>query len=894
MALSQPTTGAIPWHRRLEAQVVTSVVVVAGISLVALLAAASQVVSTRSLARADADLGRAVATFNHLIDARTREAAKQTRLVVELPTFRGLLTDTAAASDAATMTAMVGDYRDKLGAAFGVVTDRQGRWTGRVGIDDGARATAELRDLVNAALAGLSASKIVRLDDALYLVVAEPAQFAEEVLGTLTAGFRLDDEVAKELAVITHGEVSLVCGPALICGSSLPADARAALTALLREGGGELGRIDGAPARRTIGRTVYVGAMYPLPSGSASAARLVLLQDWTPVAQMLSGIRVALAQVGAATLLTALGAAVVFSRRMTRSLRHLAEGADHIAGGRWAQRVPLEGPAEARVMADAFNRMTGTISHWHEQAEERARQLGDAYVRFRSVTDSVGEAIVSMTMDGEIVFWNRQAETIFGYTEGEALGRSIELLVPDRHREEYADGIQRLSSGDRSWLGATLDVAGRRRDGTEVPIELALSTWKAASTEYVTGVLRDITERRQAAEALRVREEQLRQAQKMEAIGRLAGGVAHDFNNLLTGIVGYADLLVERLEPEHPLRRHATEIQKAGRTASSLTRDLLAFSRKQARQPVVLSLNDAIANAENLLRRLIGADIDLVVSLAADLRPVKADPSQVQQVLMNLAVNARDAMPRGGRLTIATANLAGAGVRPLPAGRAPHVVLTVSDTGTGIRREVLPHLFEPFFTTKPVGHGTGLGLAIVYGIVQQSEGDIWVDSVEGRGSAFTICLPAARAPAEPLAEPAPGVEGGCRGSETVLIAEDDPVVRAMTCDALQRYGYSVIAAANGREALEAVSASLGNVSIVLSDVVMPLVGGLELAARLHAQRPELPVVFMSGHANDPAFDVRAVAGGAAFLQKPFGPSQLVRTLREVLDAREVGSAEAVG
>ena len=864
---------------------VAGVVVVTAITLLALLTAASAVVSTRSLARADADLAGALSTFNHLIDQRTEEAAKETRLVVELPMFRGLLTDTAAAEDTSTMTGMVGDYREKLGAAFGIVSNRKGRWVGRVGIDDGAVTTTALSEIMQASLAGQSASQIVVIDDSLYLVVAEPARFAEETLATFTAGFSLDDDAARELAVITHGEVSFLCGPEEICGSSLAPGARGALTALLREGEKGLGRINGKPARRQIGRRVYVGATYTLQSGPASGPRLVLLQDWSPTAATLRGIEVALEGVGAVTLFTALCAAMLFSRRMTRSLRDLATAADQIAGGHWSQHVPVAGSAEARTMARAFNRMTKAISHWHEQADQRARQLGDAYARFRSVTDSVGDAIVSITTTGEIVFWNRHAETLFGYPERELMGRPIALLVPDRYKADCETALARLASGDQRGLGGTFEVAGRRRDGTEVPIELALSMWKMGPDDYLTGVLRDITERKRVAEALRLQEEQFRQAQKMEAVGRLAGGVAHDFNNLLTGIVGYADLLVDRLAEEDPSRRHVVEIQKAGRIAASLTRDLLAFSRKQARQPVVVSLNDVVTNAENLLRRLVGVEIDLQVSLDPALQSVKADPSQVQQVLMNLAVNAADAMPRGGRLAIATGNLAsGEKGRRLPAGDAPHVRLTVTDTGTGIPPEVMPHLFEPFFTTKGAGHGTGLGLATVYGIIQQSDGDIWVDSVVGEGSTFTVCLPAVAAAAEPIAAVSEAVDPGCRGWETVLIAEDNAVVRSMARDALEGYGYSVIVATNGREALAAARGSLGKIALVLTDVVMPVMGGRELVARLRAQRPKLRVIFMSGHASDPSFDMRSLTAGSTFLPKPFGPTQLARTVRQVLDA----------
>jgi PAS domain S-box-containing protein len=877
----------IPWHRRLEAQVAAGLTAIAGISLVALLAATSEVVSTRSLARSNADLAAALAAFNHLVEARTEAAAKETRLVVELPTFRVVLTDINAARDSATMTDMVDEYRQKLGAAFCLVSDRDGRSLGQAGLVGSENPTAVLMPVVSAARSGRSASEIVTMGGALFLVVAEPARFAEEILGTLTVGFRLDDDVARELAVVTHGEVSFVCGGARLCGSSLAPETRAALAGLLDAGRASFGGVGDSPVLRQIGRTSYVGALYSLRPNAPAESGLVLLQDWTATAQTLRGIRLALGAVGAVTFGIALIAAVVFSRRLTRPLRHLAAAADHLAGGRWSQRLAVEGPAEARMMACAFNDMTVSLSHWHEQAEQRTGQLGEAYERFRSVTDSVNDAIVSITTRGEIVFWNLRAEAIFGYSEREALGQSIGCLLPERHRARLADALERLAAGDDQWLGRPIEADAARRDGSEVPIELSLSTWRTGTEIFYTGVMRDNTERRQAAEALRLREEQLRQAQKMEAVGRLAGGVAHDFNNLLTAILGYADLLVERLDVDQPIRKQVVEIQKAGRSAASLTRDLLAFSRKQVRQPVPLDLNGVIAHAENLLRRLIGEHIDLVIAPEPGLLAVKADPSQIQQVLVNLAVNARDAMPQGGRLTMTTANLDAAAARALgaaPSAHGPQVALMVTDTGSGISEDVRPHIFEPFFTTKNVGQGTGLGLATVYGIVSQNDGQICVSSAAGRGSTFTVVLPAAQASAEPITFVSEVSDSSYRGSETVLVVEDNPSVRAMTCEALDRYGYHVIAAGNGQDALRLPAESLGLVAIVVTDVVMPLVGGRELARRLRALRPDLRFVFVSGYASDPEGGWPEIEPGSAFLQKPFGPALLSRTIREVLDA----------
>jgi CheY-like chemotaxis protein/two-component sensor histidine kinase len=396
---------------------------------------------------------------------------------------------------------------------------------------------------------------------------------------------------------------------------------------------------------------------------------------------------------------------------------------------------------------------------------------------------------------------------------------------------------------------------------------------------YFTGIIRDMTERLQAAQALKTSEEQLRQAQKMEAVGRLAGGVAHDFNNLLTAILGYADLLLDKLPADDPNRRALTEIQKAGRNAASLTRDLLAFSRKQVLQPVVLDLNGVVENTSSLIRRLVGEDVEVVTDLESSLPRVTADPNQLSQVLMNLAVNARDAMPEGGRLTITT--------RTVQTGAAKEVLLTISDTGCGMTDSVRTHIFEPFFTTKGVGEGTGLGLATVQGIVEQSGGRIWVESAPSAGATFSITLPATDREATATeafvdSEPLPA-----SGSETVLLVEDNEAVRTMAREALTAEGYHVVEARNGREALQTASETLDTISVVLTDVVMPVMGGRELVTRLRALRPNLKVIFTSGYASDPDTAQHARAFGAGFIQKPFVPSALRRAVRDVLDTQTV-------
>ena len=858
-------------------------ILIAGVSLVAVLIATSEAVSSNSLARSSKDLLAARAAFDRLVDVRAESAAKATRLVVELPTLRDALIDVHASTDRATMTGIVDHYRLKLGAAFGVVTNRDGQWTGSAGLSGDSEPPAALASAIASARLGTSTSEIVTVGDKLFLVVSEPARFGEEILGTLTTGFGLDDAMARELAIVTHGEVSFICG-ARLCGSSLAPPARESVTGILEGQAGNLGQANDPPALRQIGGTRYVSARYPLRAGAPSGSELLLLQDWTPTAETLQRIQRVLAAVGGTAFGIAFVGAVIFSRRMTRPLRDLASAANQIASGRWSERVPVDGPAEARTMAEAFNHMTATLSHWHEQAEQRARQLWESYERFRSVTDSTSDAIVSITTQGRIVFWNLQAEVVFGYSKNEMIGQSLDRILPD---PVYANLADALAAGDGRWLGHSVELHALRRDGTEVPVELSMSMWKTASEVFYTGVIRDITERREAADALKLREDQLRQAQKMEAVGRLAGGVAHDFNNLLTAILGYADLLADQLTDDALARTQLVEIQKAGRSAASLTRDLLAFSRKQVRQPVALDLNHVVSRAENLLRRLIGEDIELVIALEPCLQPVQADPTQIEQVLVNLAVNARDAMPDGGRLTITTANLDGAdpAQRGLLSQTGPHAALVVSDTGVGMTDDVRAHIFEPFFTTKDAGHGTGLGLSTVYGIVQQSDGTVLVDSAPGRGSTFTICLPATAAPIERPAPVSDTSDARHRGTETVLLVEDNEAVRTMAREALIRFGYTVIVAPNGRDALKVASESLDRISIVLTDMVMPLMGGRELAARLREIRPDLKFVFTSGYASDPVIDGRPHESGAIFLQKPFSPALLGRTIREALDAQ---------
>ena len=498
-------------------------------------------------------------------------------------------------------------------------------------------------------------------------------------------------------------------------------------------------------------------------------------------------------------------------------------------------------------------------------------------------------AIVTFDPEGIVTMWNPAAERIFGWSESEALGTRLPF-VPAEKQEEFL-GLRR-----RALLGEVFtepELHRRRADGSPIVVSVSTSPLRRTDgTIYgIMSILMDVTERKAAEETrdrLTMVEEQLRQSQKMEAVGRLAGGVAHDFNNLLTAISGYSDLLLHRLPEYSTLRRDVEEIRKAGDRAAALTHQLLAFSRRQVLQPKVLDLNVVVTNMGPMLRRLVGGDIELSTDLSPSLSRVKADPGQIGQVIVNLAVNARDAMPDGGRITIATADaeLSHAYAAAHPEVRpGPHVLLSVADTGQGMSDETQAHLFEPFFTTKERGKGTGLGLATVYGIVQQSGGHIRVNSAADRGSTFLIYLPrvegpgigtqGAERPIRPHASP---------GTETVLLAEDEEVVRRLAREILAGNGYKVLEAGNGREALLLSEGHRGEIHLLLTDVEMPKVSGRDLGERIRLQRPDLRILYMSGYTDDAILRQGVLEDGIPFLQKPFTAEGLTRKVREVLDS----------
>jgi len=514
------------------------------------------------------------------------------------------------------------------------------------------------------------------------------------------------------------------------------------------------------------------------------------------------------------------------------------------------------------------------------QSKRAERALTESESKFRAVAETAASAIC--IHDGlRFLYVNKACEQISGYTRDEILRMDPFEIVDPESRERVKGS--RLSSD----VPLRDEISIRTKSGATRWIDAIANRiqFEGRSAVLVTGV--DITDRKQTEEALRSSEAQLRQSQKMEAVGRLAGGVAHDFNNLLTVIKGYSELALEEISESDPLHAGVQEIQRAADRAASLTRQLLAFSRRQVLAPKVLDLNQLVIDTQKLLRRLLGEDVELITSLESQLGSVRADPHQIEQVLMNLAVNAKDAMPRGGKLTIETSNVdfdhdytrEHVTVKP-----GAYVMLAVSDTGTGMDAETCTRVFEPFFTTKEQGKGTGLGLSTVYGIVKQSGGYIWVYSEAGLGSSFKIYLPrvdeaAERAPARQVRQEA------YRGTETILLVEDEAGVRALIRQVLRRQGYTVLDCSHGGEALLAAERHHGEIHLLLTDVVLPQMNGRELVERLLSLRSDMKVLFMSGYTDEAIAHHGVLTPGSAFVQKPFTNESLARKVREVLDKK---------
>ena len=513
------------------------------------------------------------------------------------------------------------------------------------------------------------------------------------------------------------------------------------------------------------------------------------------------------------------------------------------------------------------------------EKEKKARQEVEKEINMLAhAIKSIGECVSVTDMDDNILFVNESFLKTYGYSREELIGQPISIVRSRRNPKEVVENIRpRTLSG--GWHG---ELIQKRKDGSEFPVSLSTSVIRDDNGKAIAmiGVSSDITQQREL-------EEQFRQAQKMEAIGRLAGGVAHDFNNLLTVINGYSELLLISLKKGDPIYKQLNEIRQAGFRAANLTRQLLAFSRKQVLQPVVLDIKHTIKDMDKMLHRLISENIELRTVLDPNLYYIKADPGQIEQVILNLVINARDAMPFGGKLTIEAKNIKFKEPfywEDLEITAGKYVMLAISDTGTGMDAETKKHIFEPFFTTKNEEQGTGLGLSTVYGIVKQSGGFINVYSEEGAGSTFRLYFPSVKEPVV-RAKNKPISSESLTGSETILVAEDENNLRQLACEILRKHGYNVLEAANGGSALLKCEKYKNPIHLILSDVVMPEMSGLELVNRLLSIHPEMKVLYMSGYTDDAVIRHGILEDKVQFLQKPFSPISLLEKIRTILDGK---------
>jgi PAS domain S-box-containing protein len=514
------------------------------------------------------------------------------------------------------------------------------------------------------------------------------------------------------------------------------------------------------------------------------------------------------------------------------------------------------------------------------ERKQGEQALRESEARYRDLFDNASDLVCATTAEGEFLYVNRAWRDVIGHEGDAAAGRRLFDVVHASSREQYLEVQARALAGETVTHAELVLVTG---DGTSVTVEGNVSATSADGGPVVLrGIYRDITERKRI-------EDQLRRAERMQAAGRLAGGVAHEVNNMMTGVIGFSEFLLRTLDPSDPRRAEVGEIIRAGTRAADVTRQLLAFTRQQFLRPELLDINEVVTGMEKLLRRSLGENHSLELRLHSDAGEIRADRGQLEQVLLNLVLNARDAMADRGGVVIATRRAGREEVKEarhaeveVPAEQ--YVQLAVTDTGCGMTSEVQARIFEPFYTTKPVGQGTGLGLSTVYGIVKQSDGFIWVESEAGKGTAFRIYLPLVgeRRAEERRDEPE---NTPIRGSETILVVEDEDVVRALASRGLREHGYTVLEAKHGGEALRHLGNRHRQVDLVISDVVMPELGGRELGLELARIKPDLPVLYMSGYTGEDVIQRGLLDPGAPFQQKPFTPESLARKVREMLDAR---------
>lgn len=525
------------------------------------------------------------------------------------------------------------------------------------------------------------------------------------------------------------------------------------------------------------------------------------------------------------------------------------------------------------------------IIHDLTESKRVERELRESSARLRAVVETAVDGVILIDSRGRILMFNPACEKLFQYRADEVMHENVKLLMPPSYSREHDSYIRNfLETGNRKIIGIGREVVGRRKDGSTFPMDLSVGEAKQDGEAIFVGIIHDLTERKRT-------EEQLVQAQKMETVGQLSGGIAHDFNNLLTVIVGNAELLSENLKPRQDLKQLADDIGRAGDRGSELTQRLLAFGRRQILVPVEIECNALLDSMHKLLRRTLREDIEIKTDFDPDIPSAFADPAQLESAVLNIALNAQDAMPTGGRLTISTANASlddhYKSLHPeVMAGE--YVLVAITDDGEGMPKEVIERVFEPFFTTKEVGKGSGLGLSMVYGFVKQSNGHVSIYSEPGLGTTIRIYLPQGTAKgASPPAQSPAESEPLPKGAETVMVVEDDPFVRSYAVTRLESLGYQVIAAVDGADALQKLRADV-HVDILFTDIVMPGgINGWDLADLARGLRPGLPVLLTSGYALETLAKHGRLRAGAVVLTKPYRKADLARRLREVVSVSQL-------
>jgi len=727
--------------------------------------------------------------------------------------------------------------------------------------------------LLQAAGKGAASTGILVVSEGAMLVSAQPVLTSDgegPVGGTLIWARYLTPQVVESLAARTQLSLSIMP----FQSPDLPADFVQAASALANGDSGDSIVVHPLNEDQVAGYTLVRDA-YGTPALilRVELPREIYAQGRTTLAYLVVVVVVVGVVFGVVVL--ALLSKVVLSRlaRLNANVHRIAESNDI------GSRVYSSGRDEVHQLASGINHMLDALQKSQAEREMPEQARAQAQEELKAVLDTVGEGIFTTDANGIVLMVNPEAQRIWGYSQDEMIGMHLRELVAEPYRTSHLpDFTAQPSVPSNRNIGKRLEIEGLKKGGSTFALELQVNPTPMGNRRFYSGAASDITERKRL-------EAHLVQSQKMDSVGRLAGGVCHDFNNLLTLILGYIQMSREQVLSTNPVANYLGEAEKAAQRAAFLTNQLLSFSRHQVVEPTVVDLNRVVFDTDKMLRQFIGKEIELVVLPGQYLPSVKADPANLHQVVMNLVINARDAMPQGGKITISTATVdGGQGTdKGWEDAEQIYVMLSVADTGIGMSDEVKAHLFEPFFTTKPMGQGTGLGLSTCYSIVRRSGGHIEVESQPGKGTNFKVYLPAVAVEEEVEEEAEHG--NGDSGNETVLVAEDEPRLRAMVVEVLRQHGYAVLEASDGMEALQLIRQRQGlQMDLLFTDMVMPRMGGMELAEGFKRQFPRGKVLFSSGYTESPVIHSE-VAGHASsdFIQKPFLPADLARKVREMLD-----------